>query len=334
MNTICKSSIRTVSVLLFLFLLASHETTVYGISSEWNNDPHTPSELNSSTGFYLVTPILLRTGPSSQAFHEKKRTFFERPESRFLSSLILPGSGQFANRNSVRGGIYLAIEVLSIYFIIDYQNRGRRGERAYERFADQHWSVIQYAKWLIDYHDYHMIDNPYLNLLREQLAGVSPTFDTNVEWNQISLGLLRNVERNTPYFTTDELFASLFSHTLPDFGTQQYYELISKYYQYQAGWRDYNTFHDGMGHTGIHFGERFRIDRNGGYASTLFFEGANRSYLFNNNFRKSNRFISLLIANHFISAFDAYFTLSLKQNSLTFTPSLYPGENLRFRYRF
>ena len=334
METFCKSSIRASSVLLFLFLLSSQQTTASGISSDLNPESHTPSKTISLSGFYFVTPVLLRTDPSSQAFHDKKLTFFERPESRFISSLILPGSGQFANGNRVRGGIYLAIEALSIYFIFDYQNRGRQGERAYKRFADQHWSVIQYAKWLIDYHDYHKIDNPYVNQLRKELSDINPSFNTNVEWNQISLALLRNVERNTPYFTTDELFASLFSHTLPDFGTQQYYELISKYYQYQAGWRDYFSYHEGMGHTGGQFGERFRIDRNGGYASPLFLEGADRSFLFNNDFRKSNRFISLLIANHFISAFDAYFTLSLKQNSLSFTPSLYPGENLRFRYRF
>lgn len=328
------SSTRINPVLLFLFLgiVLLPDSTVANEVSE-TTSIHDSSNSDQQP-LFLVTPLLLRQNPDSQAFYETRMSFFERPGSRFISSMILPGSGQFANGNYVRGGVYLAVEIISIYAVMEYRNRGREGERAYEHFADQNWSVIQYAKWLIDYHDYHLIQNPYIDQLRSQLSGISASFNTAIEWNQISISLLRNVERNTPFFTTDNLFASLFSHTLPDFGTQQYYELISKYYQYQAGWRDYHSYHDQRGHLGSEFGQRFLIDRNGAFASPLFYEGVDRSYLFNNDFRKGNRFLSLLIANHFISAFDAYFTLSLKQNRVNLTPSLYPGEQVYVRYRF
>ncbi|TVQ66026.1 MAG: hypothetical protein EA360_07340 [Balneolaceae bacterium] len=320
------------SILLFAFItLLSGKVLAGDIDS---NVKQISDTAVTTQELYIVTPVLLRVPYPSQAFHDVKPSFFERPGSRFISSLILPGSGQFANGNWVRGGIYLIAEALSIYYVLEYQNRGKQGERSYERFADQNWSVIQYANWLIEYHDYHKIENPYLKQLREMLNGISPTFNTSVEWNQISLSLLRSVERNTPYHTTDELFASLFSHTLPDFGSQQYYELISKYYQYQAGWRDYGSFHNSLGHLGDQFGQRFRIDRNGNYASPLFYEGVERSFLFNDNFRKSNRFKSLLIANHFISAFDAYFTLSMKQNRLNVTPTFYPGEQVKVLLTF
>jgi len=319
-------------ILLLVFIsLLSGKVFAGDVDSDFKNKRE---HSVTSNEFYIVTPILLRDKYPSKAFHDIKPSFFQRPGSRFLSSLILPGSGQFANGNWVRGSIYLLAEALSIYYIIEYQNRGNQGERSYERFADQNWSVVQYAGWLIEYHDYHKIDNPYLTQLREMLNGISPTFNTSVEWNQINLSLLRRVERNTPYFTTDELFASMFSHTLPDFGSQQYYELISKYYQYQAGWRDYDSFHNNLGHLGDMFGQRFRIDRSGNYASPFFYEGVERSFLFNDNFRKSNRYKSLLIANHFISAFDAYFTLSMKQNRLNVTPTFYPGEQIRVSLMF
>ena len=150
----------------------------------------------------------------------------------------------------------------------------------------------------------------------------------------MSLALLRNVERNTPFVLTDDLTANNFSHVLPDYGSQQYYELISKYYQYQAGWRDYHDFHNSIGHTGDMFNQRYFIDRNGAFASPFFLEGANRAAMFNDNYRTGRNFRLLLIANHVFSAFDAYFTVRLKQNRITATPSLVPGHQLSMKLRF
>ncbi len=281
---------------------------------------------------YFVEPILLRN--SFLITEGSNRSFTDNSAVPFFSSLIVPGTGQMINRNWWRSGIYLAVEAASIYLAIDYRNRGVRGERNYERWADQNWSVVQYSKWLVDYHAIHGINNPYLDDLKQMIQGLSPSFDTSIDWNRIDLAILRNVERNTPYITTDDFFASNFSHVLPDYGSQQYYELIAKYYQYQAGWRDYDAFHDNLGHTGDLFIERFRIDRNGAFASPLFYDGVDFSRQFNEDFRRSGYFVSLLIANHVISAFDAYFTVQLKQNRLDATSTMLPGRNLVINYRF
>lgn len=284
--------------------------------------------------FHIVTPILLRNSYADFQDGKGDRSLFQKPGVLFMSSLILPGSGQWINRNPVRAGIYTILEITSIYMIAEFQSRGRSGERHYERFANNNWSVVQYAQWLVDYHNVHSIANPYLSQLRELLAGVESSFDTSIEWNQIDLNVLRAVERNTPYMTTDDLTANLFSHTLPAYGSQQYYELISKYYQFQAGWRDYHDFHNQLGHTGSQFDLRFFIDRNGLFASPFFFEGVGMSRQFNDDFRRSRTFLSLLIANHFISAFDAYFTISLKQNKMNATSTLIPGQQLILSYSF
>lgn len=284
--------------------------------------------------YFIVTPILMRDYHSSVSDNRYSEAWHEKPGWRFASSLILPGSGQALNRNWFRAGLYTTIEAVSIYLIFDYRDRGMKGEKSYERFADQNWSVVQYAEWLIQYHEVHSINNPYLSQLRAIMDGVEPTFDPSKEWNQVDLNTLRNVERHTPYFTTDELDALNFSHVLPAYGSQQYYELIAKYYQYQAGWRDYSAFHDDLGHINGLFYERYLVDRNGLYASHFFYTGADMSRQFNSDFRRSRIFTQLLIVNHFISAFDAYFTLSLKQNRLQATSTVIPGEQVVLRYNF
>lgn len=258
----------------------------------------------------------------------------EKPGLVFAASAIIPGLGQAVNRNWIKSGIFLAIEATAIYAAVEYQSRGKSGERSYERWADQNWSVVQYANWLVEYHDVHGISNPYIEQLRDQLNGVSPAFNPDIDWQAVSLALLRNTERNTPYIVTDDLTANNFSHVLPDYGSQQYYELISKYYQYQAGWRDYHDYHDSIGHTGNMFNQRYFIERNGDYASPLFWEGVDRALQFNSDYRTGRNFRLLLIGNHIFSAFDAYFTVKLKQNRLTATPRLLPGHQLSMKLRF
>lgn len=295
------------------------------------------AEDESTETFHLVRPVLsgsLTFSHSQASMPGIADEIGSRAGLAFAASAVIPGLGQAANRNWVRSGIFLAIEAVAIYGAIEYRNRGRSGERSYERWADQNWSVVQYATWLVEYHDVHDISNPYIDQLRAQLNGVSAAFNPDIDWQIVNLALLRNAERNSPFILTDDLTANNFSHVLPDYGSQQYYELISKYYQYQAGWRDYHSFHNSLGHTGDMYNERYFIDRNGAYASPFFREGADRAAMFNDNYRTGQNFTLLLIANHVFSAFDAYFTVRLKQNRITATPSILPGHQLSMKLRF
>lgn len=281
----------------------------------------------------IITPVLQRSYQPNSSDQQIKG-YTENSGVVFLSSAILPGSGQLMNENWVKAGLFLAIEATSIYFMADYNKRGRRGERNYEQWADENWSVVQYSNWLVDYHEVHGIDNPYLDELKENIDGTEASFNTNTDWNSVDLETLRRVERNTPYLTTDDAATRNFSHVLPSYGTQQYYELISKYYQYQSGWKDYNSFHNNLGHTGSLFNERFLIDRNGEYASPLFFDGADRAHQFNENFRTGNYFTTLLILNHVASAFDAFFTLNLRKNRFKATTGSSPTQQLKVSINF
>ena len=285
---------------------------------------------------HLVTPLLLRNDYKRDNFvyTNDDENVPRSPGVTMFSSLIVPGSGQIMNESWWKAGLFLAIEATSIYLAVEYRNRGRFGEREYQRFANNNWSVVQYSQWLVEYHEIHGIENPFINDLREMISGISPSFRTSTEWNQIDLSILHRVEQNTPYITTDQLGASNFSHVLPAFGSQQYYELISKYYQFQAGWRDYNDFHNNIGNTGRFFNDRFLIDRNGAHASLDFYEGVRMSNQFNQDYRWSNHFISALIANHFFSALDAFFTSTIKHNRLKASSTPFPGQQIVLTYRF
>ncbi len=323
----------TVCIILFILplpLLSQSNQDQIESDVILKNNYQEPSPLD------LITPVLLRTTDSdfNNEYHPSSSGFWNHSAAHFFSSLIIPGSAQIANRNWKRAGLFIAVEALSIYMIVDYRNRGISGERKYEQYADNNWSVVQYSEWLIDYHNFHGLNNQYLSELRNMVEGNQPAFTPDEDWSVVALETLRQVERNTLYVTTDDLGANNFSHVLPDYGSQQYYELIAKYYQYQAGWKDYDSFHNSLGHTDEQYFERYFIDRNGEYASPMFYKGVELADRFNNDFRRSRVFTSLLIANHFISAFDSYFTFKLKQNRLQAASSIMPGRQIIVNYTF
>jgi len=285
------------------------------------------------TKFDLIEPSYSISSYSTENF-SLLSSFREKPALAFLSSAVLPGSAQAMNGNWVRTGLFAAVEATAIILAVDYQNRAERQERNYERNADQNWSVVQYAQWLTEYHLAHNLSNPYISDLRDEVAGLTPTFDTDIDWNAVDISVLRNAERNTRYITTDDQTANNFSHTLPAYGSQQYYELIAKYYQYQAGWKDYHDFHDQLGHTENNFFQRYFFDRDGAYASPLFWQFADDADRFNSLYRTGRTFQMLLIVNHVASAFDALFTVQLKQNRIEATSSIVPGRQLSMTVHF
>ena len=272
------------------------------------------------------TLVLVQNSPEFDSGIQK--LFTEQPGLALLSSGVLPGSGQFVNKNWIRGSLYAALEVAALYMVVEFDNRGDRGKQRYENYADQNWSVTQYAKWMVEYHDVNGLDNPALEELRTMVAGLDPAFDTSIDWNNIDIDILRAVERNARFVTPDALSNSTFSHILPGYGSQQYYELISKYYQFQAGWKDYFDYHE------TNSTSPFLIARDGSYASSMFFRGASLADEFNNDLRTSKNFRMVLIANHVLSAFDSFFTFKLKQNRIQATTSMAPSRYLQLNVNF
>ncbi len=145
-----------------------------------------------------------------------------------LLSALLPGSGEFYGGNYLKAGIFFGMEILAWATFAYFTSKGNSKEDEYIAYADQNWDVYTYARWLKNegFNESSGInpDEPNRDILREQIMVC---------------------ERAN------------FSHTMPEYNSQQFYELIGKYQNFQAGWKNlsniptknqgpywYETYHD------------------------------------------------------------------------------------------
>ncbi len=252
----------------------------------------------------------------------------QKPGVALLSSAILPGSGQAANDKWLRAGAYIAAEALLFTVHLTRMRDAKEQERQYEQFANNNWSVVTYAKWLVNYYDQNNLSGAAINDLREQVQGVDPAYNTDIDWNNVDIDLLRQVERNTP-FIYPESIGNNFSHVMPSYGSQQYYELISKYYQYGPGWRDF-----GSDRNGDPLDNRYRLSWDGTDMPLNFFRGSSLAENFNDNYRIAGNMLSLLVLNHIVSAFDAFLSVKIKNNRLKAEANPLRLQTFSLKYHF
>lgn len=132
-------------------------------------------------------------------------------------SFVLPGAGQFYNESYWKAAAFGAIEITAIVIGLKYDKKGDDQTSFFESFAQEHWSVERYANWTIK-------NAKTIN------SGVDPAnYKVFNQDGSVSWAGLNSLERD---------LGSGYSHALPPFGDQQYYELIGKYPQYSHGWDD------------------------------------------------------------------------------------------------
>ena len=149
----------------------------------------------------------LSTNPMADDLPGKKS-----PVLSGVLSVILPGAGQVYNEDYWIAGIFVALEAALITTAVIYDNKGDDQTASFEAFADENWSVVEYAN--------------YLNS-RGASVEINPDeslqpWERIVSWSQLN--------------AAEEEYSELRSHKLPPHGEQQYYELIGKYRQYIPGW--------------------------------------------------------------------------------------------------
>jgi len=260
-----------------------------------------------------------------------------------LSSALIPGSGQAINGKWGRAAAYFLTEAVSLAYYFNQNTQAKNNERAYEAYADQNWSPIAYAKWLVDYSKAHGLNQDLTEFLtlNQLVNNLEPDWEkTSNDWiklGQSGLLLVRAVEVRTPFIKEDGTVRSEFSHILQDFGSQQYYELMSKYYQFQPGWEDFyltrndpNGRYYGSGGNSIPFGYSW----DNSMITANFIEGRNRAYEFNQNYRKAGNILKFLVVNHVISAFDAFFTVKLKNSRIETQANLIGEEAVSLIWHF
>ena len=140
-------------------------------------------------------------------------------------SLAVPGAGQYYAESTWEAVGFAAAEaVMWIAYAVKTKEADQKTDE-FQRYADQHYSVVAYAKWI---EQYVSEINPGTNT-----AGMYDETRSSLPWEQINWGRLNAVE--------EELGAAVgkgFSHRLPARPEQQYFELIGKYPQYGGGWDD------------------------------------------------------------------------------------------------
>ena len=68
---------------------------------------------------------------------------------------------------------------LAYAYYFNQNGKAKDNERAYEAYADQNWSPVAYAKWLVDYSNAHGLNqdlNEFLNL-SELVSNLEPDFE-------------------------------------------------------------------------------------------------------------------------------------------------------------
>ncbi len=231
-----------------------------------------------------------------------------RPRSVPLAAALsaaLPGAGQAYNRAWVRAGIAFGIEAALIAGYVVWKGRGEDGERDFEAYAHQYWSPIRYAEWLSSFTGYGGTAIALPSLTEEQFR--TPDAWTDAQQAEVRSFFLRIRAAEERSFHLDTRAA--FSHVLPFFGEQQYYELIGKYFQYAPGWDDYNGANnpEEKGPDG----SRVNVP-----PDSRFFEYARTHADANDLLRKASRVSGLLILNHFLAAVDAAVTAKLHNDRI------------------
>src|ERR1041385_6350824 len=205
-----------------------------------------------------------------------------------LLSLAVPGAGEIYTENYFKGAIFLAVEAASWITAYTYDKKGDRQTDYFQDYANAHWSAARYARWLRDNPDFQLPDNIKANLFYSN-DDCGPPFPC-VNWREL----------DTAKDYIDQHFQnSGFTHSLPYWGQQQYYELIGKYYQFSKGWDsqegDLSDYHNGN--------PQFDTYREA-------FNQADKYY------DVAVAFVSVAIANHILSAIDAAWSATRYNNDL------------------
>jgi hypothetical protein len=226
-------------------------------------------------------------------------------------SLLLPGAGEFYAERYFKSGIFVAVEAASIIIGLAYNKKGDDQTNFFQGFADQHWSAVRYAKWTI---------KNVAKINSSIVVSNYKVFDNNqnVNWSE-----LNRLEGD---------IGGYYSHRLPGYGEQQYFELIGKYPQFNVGWDD--------------FGDEntpFEYDPTRSNLTSRFVYYSVERGKANDYYNIASKAVVVIVVNHIISALDAAWSAHNYNKSLEVHASLekfqdgltlyyYPQLNLQYRF--
>lgn len=231
-------------------------------------------------------------------------------KSPFLAgglSLLIPGTGELYAGSYIKAGLFIAVETTAWIYALKYEKKGDDQTNFFQNYADgrtdlkpswdlsepdryrTRWDVIRYYEWS---YANKLIINPQGDYSEISNAIISNDI-TLPPWQRIDWESLNALER---------AIGKWYSHTLHHHGEQQYYELIGKYPQYNQGWFDADN-------PNFTYGDQI---------SQAFKEYSKMRGLANDYYYKAKTAFTVVLINHVISAFDAYFTTRSYNSKLKF----------------
>ncbi len=230
-------------------------------------------------------------------------------------SLVVPGAGEFYAESYWKSAVFLAVEVGAWVLAYHFDKKGDRQTDFFQDFANQHWSVVQYAQYTID----KLVDPSRRSYYQENVF-ISGTEGLH-PWQRVNWNVLNQMEREIDGF---------YSHTLPPYGEQQYFELIGKYPQFNQGWDDANLSLPA---------DYFVIKANLTQRYLYYSEERGKA---NDYYRSASTFVIVAVVNHVVSAIDAAWSTSSYNRAVAEgTVQTVPGPDgivyvpaIRLRYTF
>lgn len=199
------NSLNTKKYIVILFIISFFAANCSFGQDEMNNNINFTGSLYADSKIISSSYSALNSNPMADDMPSKKS-----PVLAGVFSAIIPGAGQIYNEDYWVAAAFVVVEAALITTAVVYDNKGDEQTESYQMYADENWSVVDYAEWLNTYQDAEIEVNPDESLQPWE----------RVDWNQLN-----------EYETG--------SHNLPPHGEQQYYELIGKYHQYSPGWNDF-----------------------------------------------------------------------------------------------
>lgn len=254
------------------------------------NDPSDPDvNVQRSGQFFtgnarvdLFSQTVHAQAPSSPAMQTTPANVpYKSPWVAAGLSLVLPGAGEIYSESYWKAAAFLAVEIAAWSIAYSNDRSGDRQTASFQAFAQEHWSAYKYARWTLDNASSIRSGFPvgeYSDVLNQ---------DGSVNWTR-----LNQLER---------ALGSWYSHVLPPFGDQQYYELIGKYQQFYHGWDDAEsgrtTYEQISEYLNSHPDSRFQFySRERGKA--------------NDYYNTASTFVTIAVVNHILSALDAAWSAS------------------------
>jgi hypothetical protein len=195
-------------------------------------------------------------------------------------SLVVPGAGEFYAESYWKAAAFFAVEAALWTFAYIKDKKGDDQTEFFEGYADKNWSARQYAEWTLAH---ATMINPGVDLQNHMDVLVG---DAGVNWDA-----LNDLERD---------IGNWYSHTLPRYGEQQYYELIGKYQQYYQGWSDADPTLD----TYAEVSGRLAA---GGTQFTYYSAERGKA---NDYYSSASTAVTIVVVNHIVSALDAAWSAS------------------------